>query len=136
MSEVRIRLGEAPDVDGAPMAGVEMQVIREGLGLSRAELLALLNRGSVKQTASVSSVYRWEGGKDAIQPWLEATLAEWEDAQRGIVDELVAGLGDERDVVLTIPRDGAGGFPGGYWRAVAWLVRSTAAMARYVLLAG
>lgn len=107
------------------MNGPQMQVIREGLGLTRAELYDLLNAdGSERKVGVLTSLSQWERGPErggrAVPDWLAERLAVMVQVQADRVAAEVAALGE--DPVYAIPEEGDEGMPAGYWRAIAWLV--------------
>lgn len=119
---VQVAVGEPGPTASDRMTGAELHMTREGLGLTRAELLALLNRELEKPILNVQSVSEWERGASRISERVERIVEGWVEAQSQIVLGLIEQLEQEAEVTLHIPKGGAGGFPPGYWRAVAWLV--------------
>ena len=87
-------------------------MVRTFLGLSQEQLAGLIG-------ADVRTVKRWEGGyydvPDERREQIEA-LEQIAAEQGGI---LVEQLADAADVVLTIPREAAGGYPASWWVMLA-----------------
>lgn len=111
------------DSHGAPrdaeeritLSAAEFATIRQGVGFTALELADRLG-------VSRQAVHHWEVGKRQVP---RGVAEEMEALEALFVDHCEAaleGVRSDRDGHMTIPRGIAGGFPAGWWKAVAFQV--------------
>lgn len=97
------------------ITGAEFQMIREGVGLTRAEAAS-------RYGVSVQSVQHWDKGKYAVPRAVAEAIGALEVQLLDEVGALVAHHLDAPDAALSIPRVAPEGSPSGWARRVGWLV--------------